>query len=346
MSLEVYTDDQLVSSINDYQINPDPGTNNPFVSGKTQGTFTAYLVFGPQPTNPPANTIYTGTYTTVSLIYRLYHATNPSDPAAGSTNPVTPNLTLGGEPLSNCPLQPILPSNSTPWARLDLVDWMNQIPTPAQELKASEKPAWTLVNPATAHYFPNGADYYMSTMLSRQYLAPNTSDNLFVMKFKAATYPNTRGGVPVYANRQVRFWSVCTDDPYTTNVNRCLPDDATVLDSDGFATIVISDPGSEPNSATLTKYYATWLPWGALDLPTDVVYDINQQPWGVDTPVEYYNNVIYRQTLANASFTESFYNVAQLPLSEQKAAAGKYWPVSGYCSTAAFEASGAACLSQ
>jgi hypothetical protein len=77
-----------------------------------------------------------------------------------------------------------------------------------------------------------------------------------------------------------------------------------------------------------------------------VVYDRQQKAWGINTPVQYYNSILYRQTLAAASFTQSFYNVAQLPQSEQQAAAGKYWPVSGYCSTAAFETYGAECLSQ
>jgi len=34
MALEIYTSDQLVGFINDFQINPDPGTNNPFVSAR------------------------------------------------------------------------------------------------------------------------------------------------------------------------------------------------------------------------------------------------------------------------------------------------------------------------
>lgn len=345
MAVEIYTGDQLVDFIDDFQINPDPGTNNPFVTGTAQGTFTAYLVFGPKPNAPAPNTVYTGTLTTVSLIYRLYHTTNPNSVAGSSTNPVDPIISVGTSTLTNCPIQPILPANSTPWDRLDLGDWMGTIPTGSQIItKVSPDPTWVLQNPATAHFFPNGADYYMSTTLSRQYLAPNTSENIFVMKFKGPTFPNTRGGTPVYANRQVRFWSVCTDDPYTTNVNRCTPDDQTVLDPDGFATIVISDPGSAPTPASLTQYYATWLPWGALDLPTDVVYDRQQKAWGVNTPVQYYNNVIYRQTLANSTFTQSFVNISTLPPAQQPAAAGPYWPTSGYCSTAAFEASGAECL--
>jgi hypothetical protein len=344
MALEIYTGDTLVDFINDFQINPDAGTNNPFVSGSAQGTFTVNLVFGPQPTTVPPNTLYTGTLTTVGLVYRLYHTTYPNSITGSSTNPVNPIITVGTRTLPNCPIQPILPANSTPWDRLDLGNWIGTIPTGSQIMNASQNPTWTLTNPATAHYFPNGADYYIRATLSRQFLAPNSSENLFVMRFMAATFPNTRAGVPVYADRQVRFWSVCTDDPYTTNVNRCTPDDSTTLDPSGYATVVISDPGSAPTSAALTQFNATWLAWGALDLPTDVVYDRQQNPWGITTPVQYYNDIIYRQTLANATFTQSFVNVAQLPAAQQPAAAGPYWPVSGYCSTAAFEASGAKCL--
>ena len=344
MALEIYSGDQLVDFINDVNINPDPGQNNPFVTGSAQGTFTAYVVFGPKPTTPAANTIYTDTFTSVSLLYRLYHTTNPNDPAGGATNPVNPNLSSGPVNLTNCPIQPILPANSTPWDRLDAGNWMGTPPTPALVMPASANPGWVLVNPASAHFFPNGADYYISTKLSRQFLAPNTSDNVFITRFLTPTFPDTRRGVPVYAARKVRFWSVCTDDPYTTNVNRCVSDDTAPLDTQGYALIVISDPGSAPSAAALAQFNATWLAWGALDLATDVVYDRSQKPWGVKTPVHYYNTILYRQTLASTSFIRSFYHIAQIPLAEQKAAAGPYWPVSGYCSTASFEANGANCL--
>jgi len=347
MSLAINTPSgQEASSLSDYQIQPDPGQNNPFISGTKNGTFTAYLVFGPEPSTPAANTIYTGTLTNVNLIYRVYHTTNPNDPAGSATNPVTPDLSMNGQPLSNCPVQPILPANSTPWDRLDLGDWMGTLPTAAQQFNANANPTWRVVNPSNpAHLSPNGSDFYMDILLSRQFLAPNTGDNLFVIHFEAPTFPNTRAGAPPYANEQVRFWSICTDDPYTTNVNRCDPDDSVTLDSQRGALIVISDPGSEPSQAAMTQFKATWLPWGALDLPTDVVYDGHQQPWGIDTPVQYYNFVFLRQTLANPAFTQSMAAVSLLPTSEQQAAMGAYWPVSGYCSTAAFEARGARCLS-
>jgi len=347
MSLEITTSDVLVDFVNDTYIVPDPGENNPFVSGTVNGTYTAYVVFGPKPSSPAPNTIYSGNLTSVRLAYRIYHATDPNDPAAGATDPAIPDLLLDGQPLSNCPVQPIVqPPTATVWGRLALTDWHGTPPTDSQKLPASDPPAWAIQDPGTAHYFPNGANYYMGATLSREFLAPNTAHDIFVMRFKSPTFPRTRSGEAVYTPRQVRFWSFCTDDPFTTNVNRCVPDDASAINPNGYAGFVVSDPSSKPSDTALNKYYSKWVPWGALDLSTDVVYDRARAPWGLDTPVHYYNTLIYRQTLADPSFAQSMENIAKLPAAQQKAAMGAYWPVSGYCTKANFEASGLNCLLQ
>ena len=342
MSLEIYPS-VTVSYINDSNIAPDPGQNNPFVSGTDHGTYTAYLVFGPQPDLPAQNTLYAGTQTDVVLAYRVYHTTDPNDPAGGVPEP---RLWMNGQQLDNCPVQPVIqPTTSTPWGRLDQGNWIGAPPTPAQQLAASYFPKWFLLSAAeTAGGFSNGANYYLQARLSRQYLAPNTSRDIFVLRFKAPTYPNTRKGEPAYLRHQVRFWSVCTNDNYTTNVVRCVPDDSIVLDANGYAVIVVSDPGSKPSAAALARYRATWLAWGALALPTDVVFDDHQAAWGTNTPVHFYSTVMFRQTLANSAFTQSFAAVFALPLSQQQAAMGAYWPVSGYCSSAGFESYGIYCL--
>ena len=347
MSLELTTSDMLLDFVNDSNIVPDPGQNNPFVSGTTNGTFTAYVVFGAKPPAPAPNTLYTGSRTDVRLAYRIYHATDPNDPAAGATNPQTPLLSINGQPLTNCPVQPIVqPPTATVWGRLGLVNWHGTPPTDAQKITAFPTPTWRIVPPTEAHFYPNGANYYMGTTLSREFLTPNTSDEIFVVRFISPTYPKTRSGEPVYLSRQVRFWSFCTDDPYTTNVNRCIPDDAAAVNANGMTTFVVSDPGYKPSDTALSTYRARWIAWGALDLPGDVVYDRVKVAWGLDSQVHYYNSLIYRQTLADPSFTQSMEAISLLPVSQQKAAMGHYWPVSGYCTKASFEASGANCLMQ
>jgi hypothetical protein len=345
MSLEIYTGDQLVDYMNDVNIRPDAGQNNPFVSGTANGTYTGYVAFGQKPANPPPNTLYTGTLTSVTLIYRVYHSTNPGDPAGSTTHPRLPILWSNGQAMANCPVQPIIqPADASVWGRLDNGDWIGTPPTPAQQLSVTNPPPWAIQDPFTGHFFPNGANYYMGATLSRQFLQPHTSKNIYVLRFKAPTYPKTRSGEAVYLDRQVRFWSLCSDEPYTTNVIRCIPDDAAVLDANGFATFVISDPGSRPTGAAMASFKASWLAWGALNLPTDVVFDDQARPWGVTSPVHFYDALIYRQTLANPTFTQSLNATSLLPPDQQKAAMGPYWPIGGYCSTANFETYGVACL--
>ena len=343
-ALELYTTDMLVDHLADVDIQPDPGQSNPYVSGAEAGTYTVTVLYGSKPSNPAPNTLYTGTLTSVTLMYRIYHSTDPTDPAGGATNPVLPTILVRGQPLVSCPVQPFLEvENVTPWGRLDDADFIGSAPSPDMQIPAFDPPVWFLADPYEGHYFPNGANYYLGTILSREFLQPNTDKALFVVRLKAPTFPNTRRGEPVYADRQVHFWSMCTDDPYTTNVNRCMPDDRVVLDDAGFATFVFSDRSTKPADWLLTKFKANWIALGALKRPTDVVYDRAWRPWGIDTPVHYYNVLVYRQTLAAPSFTQSFANVIKLPQDQWVAAMGDYWPVGGYCSSAAFAAVGYAC---
>jgi len=344
-ALEVYLADTLVDHVNDVDIVPDPGQNNPFVGGDEHGLYTVTLVFGPRPVDVQPNTLYTDGLTAVELMYRIYHATDPADPAGRAGLPVLPDLALNGVPLASCPVQPFLPDPETmPWGRLDNADWIGTPPRRRARLPASDPPVWEVRDPYGLHYYPNGANYYMTAQLSRQFLQPFTPHNLYVVRFKAPTSPMTRRGELVSSPREVRFWSLCTDDPYTSNVNRCLPDDDAVLDDQGHATYVISDPGARPSDEALARHHARWLPWGALQHADDVVYDRMGRAWGTGTAVHYYNKLLYRQTLASDGFGQSFKAVAHLPAAEQPAAMGAYWPVGGYCSTQGFATWGLDCI--
>jgi hypothetical protein len=346
MSLDIYSGDKLIDHINDVDILPDPGENNPFVSGVSHGTYTVTLVFGDRPPNPPPNTLYTGGRRLAPLAYRIYHTNDPADPAAAVGEPVLPILTLNGSTLTSCPVLPFLEEDVTPWGRLDNADWIGTPPTPRQRraFQVVNPPAWAIAAPYDSHYYPNAANYYMGAGLSRQFLRPYTKNELYVVRFKAPTFPNTRKAEPVYSDRQVRFWSMCTDEPYTTNVVRCVPDDKALLDADGYASFVVSDPGAKPSDDALAMHRANWIAWGALNLPEDVVHDRMGRAWGIDSPVHFYNLLLYRQTEASATFTQSFRAVSDLPLDQQQAAMGKYWPIGGYCTTAGFNALGFGCV--
>ena len=167
---------------------------------------------------------------------------------------------------------------------------------------------------------------------------------MVVVKMRAPSFPDTQAGVPVTTNSQVRYWSLCTNEPISTGVARCTPDNL-APNSDGFVTFVISDPSQRPPDSVLSQWGASWIPWGALT-PGEFVYDINQNVLTNADGVFYNNALFYRQTMANPTFTQSINNVSQLPLRQRRAAMGDYWPVTGYCTSAAFQALGAGCIGQ
>ncbi len=253
MALQVYdTQRDVVGFINDQDIVPDSGTNNPFQSGSDQGTYTVQVVFGQQPFRGPApNTIYTNRLTQVLLLYRIYSSDNPSDLTAGTFNPVLPNIYVGGNLLSTCPPRPIItPETLTVWGRLDEGGYIGVVPAPVSVGVGRNPPLWSVVNTNGAlAYYPSADNSYMMSRIDRRYLSPPFLNDLVVITMrKTPTFPNTQAGEPPYlaaTSRQVRLWSVCQYDPISTGVNRCIEDYQAVVTS-GFVTIVISDPSKQP----------------------------------------------------------------------------------------------------
>src|SRR5262249_865103 len=144
------------------------------------------------------------------------------------------------------------------------------------------------------------------------------------------------------APANMHFWSICQNEPLTTAVVRCMPDNKAAI-LNGFATFVISDPSKRPSDAVLQKWGASWLPWGAL-LPTDVIYGINGNAMNNADGVFFYGVVLYRQTEASPNFKQSIATIQQLPILQRQAAMGDYYPDIGYCRAAAFELSGPGCI--
>jgi hypothetical protein len=346
MALQVYDDNRnVLSAIADVNIDPDPGTNNPYRTGSVQGTYTIRLVFGREPLRgPEPNTIYTANVQTVGLVYRIYYANNPDDLPGGPVNPVLPNIIAGSTVFSSCPPRPIIqPEDATVWGRLDNIDFVGT--RPANGIRAMNPPAWTfsVTNPMTPFY-PSQDNSYMEALISRDFLNPPYANDMVVIRMKPPSFTDTQAGVPPYAAANVRFWSMCQDEPMTTSVVRCVPDDKAGKQS-GFSTFVISDPSKRPGDSVLKQWGASWIAWGAL-MPGDVVYDIDLDPLTNKDGVFYYGLVIYRQTMADPNFAQSINNVSALPSSRRQAAMGNYWPVIGYCQASQFASKGAACIGQ
>lgn len=346
MSLQVYGGNGhavAIDGLRDSDINPDPGQNNPFRSGGTsaQGTYTIQIIFGMKPKSPPANTIYTGLQNSVNLMYRVYVPTDPNN-LAGAYAPPLPTVKEQGGTLVTCPVRPIIvPQTATVWGRLDQ-DNFNGAP-PASGQPAALNPSWTL-HPGSDSLFPfaNLDDNYMVATLSRQFLTAPYSGQLAVMQMYAPTFPNTMTGTPPYMSANVRYWSVCTDDPLTTGVSRCAPD-YLATNTNGLVTFVISDPAYKPSSAVLSQWGAEWLAWGAL-APNDSMDNLQGTELNGSNGVFYQNRVFYRQLVSDPSFTQSILNVSKLPGPLQQHAMGNYWPRIGYCTLTSFTSKGIGCL--
>lgn len=345
-ALQLYdSQSNVIDAIGDQDILPDEGQNNPYQAGTEAGTYTVRVVFGRKPRQSAPNTIYTNLVPDVLLLYRIYYPTDPANLAGNTGNPALPDIYQNGALLSTCPPRPIIqPEDNSTWGRLDNADFSGV--RPATVVPASNPPAWVLsvTNPLTLFY-PSKDNSYMTALVSRDYLKAPFNFDMVVVQFKAPTFANTHGGEPPYwanSTRQVRFWSVCTNEIQSTGVVRCAPDYQTPQ-RNGYATIVISDPSKRPTDAVLNQFGATWLPWGAL-LPGDTVYDIFRTPLDNSSGVFYQGSVMYRQTAANPSWDQSFTAVGQLPREQWKTAMGDYWPAIGYCRLSTFNQSGAGCI--
>jgi hypothetical protein len=347
MALQVYDSQRnVMGAINDRDMEPDNGQNNPFRTGTAQGTYTVSIVFGRQPARPAPNTIYTAGLTDVILLYRIYYSNNMQDLTAGTYDPVLPDVVAHGRVLTKCAPRPIVAQeDATVWGRLDNGDWIARPPTSREQIVAVNPPVWTVevTNRATP-YYPSEDNAYMAAVISREFLAAPHNYDLVVLRLRAPTYPNTQAGeVPYLPDRQVRFWSVCQDDMWTTSVNRCMADNQAPLVS-GMTTLVISDPSKRPAQSTLSTHGAYWMSWGAL-APGDALYNIDGVLQGNESPVHYYGLLIYRQTLANPSWRQSIQFVGTFFEPKQwKFAMGDYWPEIGYCTASAFQTHGSACI--
>lgn len=346
MAVQVYDSERnVLGAIGDAEMEPDPGENNPFRTGFDQGTYTVRVIIG-RSLHVAANTIYTAGRTDVLILYRIYHSNDPNDLTGATFDPELPSVTIDGRLLSTCPPRPIIvPEDLTVWGRLDNADYAGTPPAEPSPA-ALNPPLWNLeVTDRRTPYYPNADNSYMTALISRRYLTPPFNYDLVVFRFKAPTFANTQAGEPPYlatTDREMRFWSVCQNEPLSTSVVRCVPDSG-AASLNGYVSFVISDPSRRPTDEVLRQHGATWLPWGALS-PGDSIYNINGNLLDNSTNAYYYGAIIYRQTSPNPNFGQSFAKIAELPRNTWKSAMGEYWPSIGYCTSAQFEAAGPGCI--
>jgi hypothetical protein len=305
-----------LDSVYDARIAPDLGSANPYLAKPLPGSgnsYTEYVDFKAAPSNPAPNTLYVGDGSQgnpaplATLMYRVYVPNAPADPAGGPLPQVTlqteSGTTLqsyGGCASSSIETggrlsEEIANSNYPPGA-----------PTPPIE-GATNPPTWSrALTGRLIGVFANQQNAYLAATISRQY------GGIVVIHGKAPTFPNTRAGDPVYASRQVRYWSICENNKATTRVISCAADYHAAINR-GYYTYVISDPQARPANATASNG-VTWLPWGG-------------------TFSDGY--VILRNLLPSPTFAQAIQNVGEG--SAPQAVMGPYFPSTVYCAKGTFE---------
>lgn len=326
-SFHVYSASAVaLDSLYDAQLNPDGGSSNPYRTHPKAGSgngYTAEVQFTEPAASRTPNTLYAGTTpqglpnASGTLMYRVYVPQNPADPAGGVPLPRISLETTSGQTLVEygaC-------SSDAPdagggvnslIAESDYPDDVPALPTP----NATSPPTWARAFPNKYYgLFGNSQNAYLTASVTREF------GNVVVIHAKAPTFANTRAGQPVYAKRQVRYWSVCENNE-STRVIGCAADYSAALRR-GYYTYVISDPDQRPANATAANG-VTWLPWGGT----------------------FSNGVlIIRNMLPAPSFANAIQNITET--SSPRQVMGPYYPTTVYCPKATFEAGGwKACSNQ
>jgi hypothetical protein len=313
-SFHVYNDaGEALGSIYDSEIAPDAGSANPYQSKPRKGTGRSYHVtirFEPAPADPASNTFYTGEPSAspvAILVYRVYVPTDTTDPTGSAPYPQVTLASSDGALLvedAACSVTP--PSfGSAIWetfAESSLPDGLiNYAPS-----NATDPPQWSR---AFGSRLGNQQNAYLTTDVSSSY------GQLVVFHARAPTFPNTVDGVPVYKNKQLRYWSFCTYDPEGEALVGCEPDYLSAIRG-GQYTFVVSSDADRPANATAANG-VTWLPLGA-------------QPAA---------QIVMRNMLPAANFPYAAESITT-PTQPVQPTMGRYYPQAVYCSTATFEAGG------
>ena len=319
----------------DFELQPDPGSANPFLPGADRTTpteqrhYTLFITFDPSD-QPGPNTIYVDPSKNPRglLTLRVYVPDKGRDMTGGVGLPqVTWEPTSStGPPPTTSPCRTLeKPSSSTITGAYGGL------------AGADTGPPYPGRNPPVWHKFVNlcqsGADLLFDNQVGDQLPQTGQSpcgnfgsggflsnlDNAYAYTFMsrgfgglvvfhgraptfAATYPNAP---TMPSGTQLRYWSFCQNDPITQRYVGCRRDDQVAVDRYGNYTIVVSQPSAWPTGAQKRCRSASWIPWGP-------------QPDGV---------MIYRHMLPDPSFTQALQNVTY---GQERSQMGAYYPAGRY----------------
>ena len=316
-------------AVADFELAPSENgrEGNPFArkGAKPGGAYTAYLEYGPSPTQNPdverePNTFYTGEISLGPLnvpnalavfIYRVY-VSNAGEFFDGGVG--LPTLTLetadGSRELGTLPdcAEPLLPNAGGALPPLGLNELLLSLDYPNQ----LALPFPTATNPPTTMKFFSLGDTVFriagnvtgqdTSMVSSRIdsgsggFLSNVHNAYTTTAFdrSGGSIAMVRGKAPTYRGQagvefgeeQLRYWSLCANEFLTQRFTDCAADFQVPLDEQGYFTVVISDPADRPANATAENGFL-WLPWGPY--PDQLL--------------------LYRHMLHNPGFSEAIQNV-------------------------------------
>jgi hypothetical protein len=307
------SDGTLVDSRVDSSISPNPGSENPFAvrvdPRSHKNTYTVHIS-----RNAGGSDLHLGQSRLEFLVYRVYAPDKTFDRTGGAD---VPEVTLesfdgGTRKLRSCPFADAESSLANLIILLrvngftDAANFLQGVLMTANQLRfgpgscPSGQPAPAVVGfeVATlgADFFPNRETTYLET--SGFCFQPNKA---LVVKGRAPVFPDTYnfGSIfdpappfPEDSVIQARYWSMCNNDrklPYP--VVACQPDFATKIVPDQHNpaiytyTYVVS---ADPAPPAWLPDNATWLPWGAIDIPKNLIFRIILPQDTSTLPRDYY----------------------------------------------------------
>lgn len=305
----------VVGTLRDADIEPDPGSNNPFRPGTPRGAtprqFTAWLVPEGSPRKGGANVLVVPNGVAVgTLILRVYRPDQGLGSAGGVALPTI-------EAFDDRTMQPVQTARFevSPEAaaqQLIAAAAANGAQVRAQ-IRATVADPISFFRVRFGAGFPNGDADYLVAGLST---AP--PDAVAVLRFRVPMTPDTFGGGGVFGGEEVRYWSMNVGADYSTVTLDGLCDDEVVVDAQGMVTLVVG-PAS-------VRAFAERAGFGFLER--------GAQRWP--------RSLLFRHLVTEPSFAAPISSVPifdpTLPLDPQRAERfmGDYAPTGRYCTVAEF----------
>jgi hypothetical protein len=341
--------------LRDFQIAPDKGSVNPFVTSKRRDgkkrAYTLHVVRGPVPAVRAKNTIYTGSTDPTQRIGMSERNYLPDAGRDGSGDAGLPKLTLnladGRELQGQAACDVLKPIKSKSLSTFPMGTWKSLVAAAPDPTNApASKPAtwerfWnasytvaglfvsdpvkraTLYPPSDVGGFQSNPDTrYLFSQISLKY------GPVVTVSGKMPTFPATLPKATTWSRRkpQVRYWSLCTGSSPVSGLGYdCVYDQQVPLRNHGRYTLVISKPADRPKNATPKCGYR-WLTFGkGENYPDPAARD--------------WVGVLYMRFMAaDPSFRQAPQRV-KVPGTEAKVM-GPYFPSSTYTTKAAFEKRG------